>query len=127
MLHDARQILSPPPVMTGSGWDVHGTPDNTLTHDTHGHTPDTGTSVVSQLDHAGAGGGHWPITSQGWGLVTNQMRRDIVKHSRVKQGAREAREGQERTGAGHLGWMQREIFPFPFEDRISADYCSACS
>ena len=50
MLHDARQILSPPPVMTGSGWDVHGTPDNTLTHDTHGHTPDTGT-VVSQLDH----------------------------------------------------------------------------
>lgn len=42
--------------MTGSGWDVHGTPDNTLTHDTHGHTPDTGTSVVSQLDHDESGG-----------------------------------------------------------------------
>ena len=32
-------------------------------------------------------------------MATNQMKGVIVKHSRVKQGAREAREGQERTGA----------------------------
>ena len=106
-------------VMTGSGWDV---PPDTW-HVTH---------IVTLRRHTingqwtgscrERGPGCWPIRSQGWSLLTNQMRRVTVRHSRVKQGAR---GGQERTGAV-AGAADAKRYPrFYLRTENTLDYCSA--
>ena len=118
MLHDARQILSPP------GNDRVGV----------GCAPDTWhvTHIVTLRRHTingqwtgscrERGTGGWPIRSQGWALLTNQMRRVTVRHSRVKQGAR---WGQERTGAVAGAADAKRYSRFYLRTENTLDYCSA--